>query len=213
MESSELEKEREEYKFRLGEFRDYIMTFYKGGENQQVIDFLNWVDTEFPKTCDLRFKNILLEMQLKEINRSSAPEIKSVTLEEIKFDNLELEERVELLESALERTERNIIRAKKRLKVLSQRSVENGDFDTEKDRTEMHGHQVRELRGLIRSITKAKNENKKLKGACEKRSDGLNEYFERIKNEKALLEEEIMELEKTLYGKKSRIKENSKRLV
>lgn len=213
MDSSELEKEREAYKLRLEEFRDYIMTSYKGGENQQVIDFLNWFDTEFPKTCDLRLKNILLEKQLKEINRSSPPEINSVTLEEIKFDNLELEERVELLESALERTKRNIIRAKKRFKVLSQRSMGNGDSDTKKDRTETHGLLVRELRGLIRSISKAKNENEKLKGASEMRSDGLNKYFERIKNEKALLEEEIIELEKTLYRKKIRIEENSKRLV
>lgn len=180
---------REDEKLPMAEFLTFINSFPIGAEQKRLVPkMLDNFKSLYVEMSQLRCTNFKLEAQVKELRKSfPADALEDVSLEEVKYDNLELEERIDTLVKVMKKTRKNIMREKRRsIALASELKSSNRPIIVDED-----DGAVLESIQLSRSIEIAKAEKERMCRLCDMKSEMMSAYLKKLQTDKANLRNEI----------------------
>ena len=186
--SCALERERIGWKVLLEEFRGWLL-LQRGCDSKIVSVF----DKRYSEMCNLRRTKNQLAALIKETRKSCCgqEDENALSLEEVKFDNIQLEERISFLEKGLKRARNSVKRARRRSKaILSQSAGDDASLKLIEDRAE-HEKLIRESIDLSKRIFEAKKERLRLTRSSIIHSERMRAFFESLDGNRTALERDI----------------------
>ena len=196
----EIDQGCEDEKLNMAEFLSFFNPYPIGAEQKKLLPkMLDTFKSLYVEMSQLRCTNYKLEAQVKELSKSFSPySLEDVSLEEVKFDNLELEERIDSLVKVIKKTRKYIIREKRRSIALASVSKSSSGPTT---LVEDDGAVLESIE-LSRRIEIAKVEKDRLCRLCDMKSDMMSAYYKKLQTDKANLRDEIQILRSCTTVKK-----------